>query len=620
MNKKVLVIGSLNMDFSINLNKLPLSGETVLANDLTLVPGGKGANQAYALGKLGANVSMIGAIGNDEYGKILIENLKSVNVNTNGIKVIDGEKTGCAFVNVDKSGENNIVVVGGSNLLVDKKLIDENINLIDEADIIVMQLEIPLDVVAYVKEIALSKNKVVIIDPAPAQYNIEEILDGVDIIKPNNTELEIISGMKIYNDNDIVKAAKKMIKSGVKNVIVTLGKDGSLLVNKDKNKRFETIKVDAVDSTAAGDSFIAGLALSLSEGKDLEKAIKFGHIVSSYSVTKKGAQSSIPSKEELNLYIDKLKDGTKERIIIDCDPGTDDAIALMLAIKSNKFNIEGITTVAGNCSIDNAINNTFKILEVSGNEDIPVYRGCGKSLVKDEIDASHVHGDNGLGGLAFEKINREVESISAIDYLIDKVNSNPKEITLVACGPLTNIATIIKKEPNFCDNLKRLIIMGGGNDIGNITPYAEFNFYKDPHAAKIVFENVNCEVIVVPLNCTHKFPLNSLSENRLQYLNYHIQSDSSDQAKFIYDITRTAKKRDAYLGGAIIHDATTILYLLDNSILKVKNVDIDIIVDGDKEGMSVIKDNDSSNIKFAYDIDVDKCYKILFKEIFDIEI
>lgn len=616
MNKKVLVIGSLNMDFSISVDKLPVLGETVLGNSFILVPGGKGANQAYALGKLGANVSMIGAVGNDEYGIKLIENLKSVNVDVSGVKVIDGESTGCAFVNVDSNGDNNIIAIGGANLKVSKDLIDENINKLNEADYVVMQLEIPIDTIKYVIDIAKKLNKTIIIDPAPAKKGIDEIFDGIDIIKPNITELELLTDSKIKNNSEVVVAAKKLLNLGVKNVIVTLGENGSILINSDKNKHFKTFEVETVDSTAAGDSFIGGLVKALAEGKPLENSIKYGHIVSSYAVTKKGAQSSIPTEDELKCFIKDVKKKVKERIIIDADPGVDDAFALMLAVNSNKFKIEGITTVAGNCDLKNATNNTFKILDLCKNNDFKVYKGMDKSLSDGSIDAAHVHGNNGLGGIIFEKSKRKPENIDGVDYLIEAVNNNPREITLIALGPLTNIAEAINRNENFANNIKKLVIMGGGDNLGNITPYAEFNFYKDPVAAKIVFEKLKCEIVVVPLNVTHKFPLTYELEENLKNMNNEV-------ATFLYDITRQGAKFDReqlHLAGLIINDPITIIYLLDNSSLKLKKVNIDIVVNGERSGMSNIEENINSNISFAYDIDSEKCYKILFKNILDIEV
>ena len=292
------------MDFVIEVDKMPLPGETLIGKNFTLIPGGKGANQAYAIGKLGADVSMLGAVGNDEYGDKLLNNLKSVNVNISSIKKINEVNTGCAFINVDNTGENSIVVVSGANEKISEEMINDNINLIDDADIIVMQLEIPIEIVTLVSKIAHEKGKLVILDPAPAVPNLSiELLSNVDIIKPNETEIQILSGIETKSKEDIIRAANILIDKGVKNVIVTLGKNGSILVTKNKVESFSSLNVNVVDTTAAGDSFTAALANSLLEGKSIEDAIKYAHLVSSIVVTKKGAQTSIPNKMEIANFL-----------------------------------------------------------------------------------------------------------------------------------------------------------------------------------------------------------------------------------------------------------------------------------------------------------------------------
>ena len=294
------------------------------------------------------------------------------------------------------------------------------------------------------------------------------------------------------------------------------------------------------------------------------------------------------------------------KIIIDADPGTDDFIAISLAIKSNIFDILGITTVEGNCTLDNAIKNTFKVLDMCKRNDIEVYKG----LTNHELgtdSAEDVHGTNGLGEVEYTPIDREVNSKSAIDFIIDTINNNPGEVTLVCLGPLTNIAAAIKKDHSFVKNTKELVIMGGSRFLGNITPYAEFNFHKDPKAVDIVigagFENVT----VIGWDRATRTALLPEYEGRLK-------NSNNELMKFIYDITRTTAERDkdAY-GGAVISDAVVIGYLIDPSIITLEDADMDIIRHGKKAGQSDIElTNKDSNCKYVVKIDSEKFYDLFF--------
>lgn len=298
--KKILVIGSLNMDSVIKTPHMPKPGETVMGTDISLVPGGKGANQAYAAGKLGGDVTMLGAVGKDAFGDTMLENLRSVNVNVEGIRQLEGVPTGQAYITVNEEGQNSIIVIAGANGEVTEKMVDENMNLIDASDIIIMQLEIPVRTVQYIKEIAVKKGKTVILDPAPAVAGLpDEFWSGIDYIKPNETELEILAGRTLETESELIEGAKEMLTKGVKTVLVTLGEKGCLYVSAKEEKIIPTRKVQVVDTTAAGDSFTAAFALSLSRDESIEEAIAFGQKVSGIAVTRKGAQTSIPDMNEL---------------------------------------------------------------------------------------------------------------------------------------------------------------------------------------------------------------------------------------------------------------------------------------------------------------------------------
>lgn len=296
--KKILVIGSLNIDFSFDVEKIPEPGETVNATNLKISNGGKGANQAYTIGKLGGKVSMLGMVGNDEYGKNIKNSLKKVNVNVKKIILNNKEQTGKAFINVSHDGENAITIMHGANYAMDKDFILKNQNEIKNADIILMQLEIPLKTIKEVIEIA--KDKIIIIDPAPANRNLLKLdLSNIFLMKPNETELSVLTGKPIKDEKSIVNAARCLIKTGVKNVVVSLGDKGSYLIDENSYKFYPSIKSKAIDTTAAGDSFIASIALSLANDKTLDESVKFASKVASLVVTKKGAQDSIPSLKEV---------------------------------------------------------------------------------------------------------------------------------------------------------------------------------------------------------------------------------------------------------------------------------------------------------------------------------
>lgn len=297
---KILVVGSLNLDYVIEVENMPKAGETIFGKSLKKIPGGKGANQAYAIGKLGGDVAMIGAVGDDDAGQILLNNLKSVNVDTSGIEIVNDNVTGQAYIYVDDNGQNCITVISGANAVVDRDMIDRNMELIDDAEYVVMQLEVPIDTVKYVKDIAISKGKKVIIDPAPAIKNPDTNLwRGCYIIKPNELELATLTGKKLNNIEEYKKATIELQKTGADFVISTLGGDGAIAYDGENIKNFDCKKTTVVDTTAAGDTFTAGLVIGLNEGKSIEEAINFGQSAAAITVSRKGAQTSIPSRDEI---------------------------------------------------------------------------------------------------------------------------------------------------------------------------------------------------------------------------------------------------------------------------------------------------------------------------------
>ncbi|WP_353893134.1 ribokinase [Proteinivorax hydrogeniformans] len=288
---KVIVVGSINKDLVFNTKRHPIPGETVIGDTHFQFNGGKGANQAVAAARLGASVTMVGAVGNDQYGLEIFEDLKRENINTDYIS-FKKNQTGLAAITIDEVGENSIVVIPGANGLLEPKDIPND--LISSKDTVLLQFEIPLPTVEHVAKIAKSAGATVILDPAPALTIPESIYQYIDIIKPNQGEAKEISGHDCIN-----KAAEFLLHKGVKQVIITLGRDGAILFNENGQTEFANIKVETVDTTAAGDSFSGALAAALSRGEDIEKAIGFAIKVAAKTVTKMGAQSSLPRINEI---------------------------------------------------------------------------------------------------------------------------------------------------------------------------------------------------------------------------------------------------------------------------------------------------------------------------------
>ena len=299
--KKILVIGSLNMDLVTMSSRHPKLGETIIGKEFFEIPGGKGGNQAVAIAKLGGDVTMFGCVGEDSYGKKLILELEENNIDTKYIK--KGKKsTGIATIVVDDNADNTIIVVPGANFELTNDDIDKNIELIKNTDIVLLQLEIPLDVVEYILKKAKEYNKVMVLNPAPADKLSNEIIKNLDYLVPNETELELLSGMKCSTEDEILEAGKKMMGLGVKNLIVTMGKNGSLFIGEDRSFKIGVHKVDAIDPTAAGDSFIGGVIRMLAENRGIKEAMEFGSKVGAITVTKEGAQSSLPTWDEVINY------------------------------------------------------------------------------------------------------------------------------------------------------------------------------------------------------------------------------------------------------------------------------------------------------------------------------
>lgn len=294
---KIVVVGSINMDYVLKTEALPKLGETLSAKFFTTVFGGKGANQAVAAARLGAEVIMIGAVGSDSIGVELKDNLAHENINVTGVHAVDGA-SGVAMINVADNGDNTIVVYPGANAQLDTKWVKHHEALIKSADCLMVQLEVPIDTVMEAVKIASENGVKVIFNPAPAKPFPDEIFQYVDIITPNETEL-----MKISGKEDIVEGARELITRGANSVVVTLGEHGSMFIDHEKTYEAGSYKVNSIDSTAAGDAFNAALALKMIESDDIEKGLGFSNAVGALVTTKLGAQTSLPYIEEVEDFL-----------------------------------------------------------------------------------------------------------------------------------------------------------------------------------------------------------------------------------------------------------------------------------------------------------------------------
>ncbi|WP_085537653.1 ribokinase [Massilibacteroides vaginae] len=299
---KILVVGSSNTDMVIKTKHLPRPGETVLGGTFFMNPGGKGANQAVSVARLGGQVSFVCKTGNDIFGHQSQQLFEEEGIDTSYVFSDNKSPSGVALITVDEQAENCIVVASGANanlLPVDLASIE---TFIDKFDIVLMQLEIPMDTVEYVAELAYKKNKKVILNPAPAHHLSSSLLKHLYIITPNETEAEMISGVKIINQETAERAAKVIIEMGVQNVIISLGSKGALAYCKSEQKLIPAFKVEAVDTTAAGDIFNGALALALSEGRSIVESVQFACKASAISVTRVGAQASAPYRNEVDVF------------------------------------------------------------------------------------------------------------------------------------------------------------------------------------------------------------------------------------------------------------------------------------------------------------------------------
>lgn len=306
MMPEIVVVGSVNMDLVATLPRLPMLGETLAGLDFRTVPGGKGANQAYGAAKLGGDVAMVGCVGADGFGRESLANLRSVGVNTDRVRVAAETRSGVAVILVDEAANNTIVVVPGANALVSEEDVKDAAGLFTGARILLVQLEIPLPTVTAAMRLAKSQGVLVVLDPAPARPLPDEILALADYIAPNQTESEILTGIAVTDFASAARAGRALIGRGAGCALVKMGRDGVAIVDGLGVRHVPGHLVKAVDTTAAGDCFAAGLAVALSHGLDPDGSVAYGNAAAAVSVTRFGAQSSMPDADEVRALTGKV--------------------------------------------------------------------------------------------------------------------------------------------------------------------------------------------------------------------------------------------------------------------------------------------------------------------------
>jgi len=300
---KIVVVGSINMDLVVTVERFPVPGETIRSTSFVTVPGGKGANQAAAAALAGGSVTMVGRVGKDIFGSACLENLRSKGVNIDFIKQDDNAPTGNAMIAVDAQGQNELIYTPGANHRV---IVEEAVaakQAIAAAQMVILQFELPMMTVRGVIQLASELGTKVVLNPAPAEKPPACVLEKADYVVPNETEAELLTGVKVTDPDSAAKAAERLLNEGCKNVIVTLGAQGALVHDGKTITHVPARSIQVVDATAAGDTFIGAFSVALATGEPLVEAVRFGCAAATLSVSKLGAQTSIPTREEIERFM-----------------------------------------------------------------------------------------------------------------------------------------------------------------------------------------------------------------------------------------------------------------------------------------------------------------------------
>ena len=303
MPARIAVVGSLNMDLVVRVPRMPVPGETLIGHDFHVIPGGKGANQAVAAARLGAQVTMIGRVGDDDFGRAQQRNLAQEGIDVTHVSVDPEEATGIALITLDATGQNSIILAPGANMRLTVAHVEAAAQAIADAEILICQLESPLEAVTRAIELARAQGVRVILNPAPARPLDTALLHLVDYLIPNESETTLLTGIQVTDLSSAEKAAANLRERGVSTVILTLGEQGALLSTAEGIIHEGGYSVEVVDTTAAGDAFVGGFAVALAEGQPLQEAVRFANAAGALAVTRLGAQPSLPTRRAVEQFL-----------------------------------------------------------------------------------------------------------------------------------------------------------------------------------------------------------------------------------------------------------------------------------------------------------------------------
>ncbi|MFJ5361246.1 ribokinase [Pectobacterium sp. CHL-2024] len=300
---KLVVLGSINADHILNLEQFPRPGETVIGEQYSVAFGGKGANQAVAAGRSGADIAFIACVGEDDIGTRICQQLSKDNIDVSAVEAISGETTGVALIFVNADAENMIAINAGANAAVMPDYLHRHQQHIIDASALLMQLESPLETVIAAAKLAHEHQTKVILNPAPARELPDELLSLVNMITPNETEAQFLTGITVETEDDAARAAQVLHDKGIETVLITLGSRGVWLSENGQGQRIPGYRVKAVDTIAAGDTFNGALVTALLENKPMSSAVRFAHAAAAIAVTRRGAQPSVPWREEIDAFL-----------------------------------------------------------------------------------------------------------------------------------------------------------------------------------------------------------------------------------------------------------------------------------------------------------------------------